>query len=356
MLIEGNVLKADDGLLYLFSSLKLTLAGQTVEHVNYPGQATSPLGLASYSSTYYKGCGLAQAWFPDINTNAATNNIGFYTPLGYRISNPHPNGSFKCVILMRHIFGFVDDYSKVTYGMRDTLQLICKDDNNALFGTAAAGAGKVVLTKFAWSVPTVQPNDIRIVSLYKSIASNKVIPVSFRMRQCESFFLPQARSTVWRLGVSSAPEKPLWVLVGLEKNKIGNQESNSAVFAHCDLTNMQVWLNHSKYPSVDMATDSTKEQYAGVYESFYDFSSRYYEIDNLLAGSAVSPAAFKSFYPIHIFDLSKERERLTEGVVDLTVRMEFSVDVPENTQAYALIISNRMLKFKSDGSKMSFLF
>ena len=42
----------NNGLLYLFSSLKLTLAGQTVEHVNYPGQATSLLGLARYSSTY----------------------------------------------------------------------------------------------------------------------------------------------------------------------------------------------------------------------------------------------------------------------------------------------------------------
>ena len=57
-MIEGNVLKGDDtryadadlialannGLLHLFSSLKLTLAGQTVEHVNYPGQATSWFG------------------------------------------------------------------------------------------------------------------------------------------------------------------------------------------------------------------------------------------------------------------------------------------------------------------------
>ena len=57
LLIEDNVLKADDtryadadlialtnnGMLYLFSSLKLTLAGQTVKHVNYPGQATSLL-------------------------------------------------------------------------------------------------------------------------------------------------------------------------------------------------------------------------------------------------------------------------------------------------------------------------
>ena len=69
LLIDGEVLKADNtryahadlitltnnGLLYLFSSLKVTLAGQTVEHVNYPGQATSLLSLASYSSTYYKG-------------------------------------------------------------------------------------------------------------------------------------------------------------------------------------------------------------------------------------------------------------------------------------------------------------
>ena len=60
--------------------------------------------------------------------------------------------------------------------------------------------------------------------------------------------------------------------------------------------------------------------------------------------------------PIHILDVSKPSERLTEGVVDLTVKMGFSSNVPANTQAYALVISDRMLKFKSDGSKMSVVF
>ena len=143
LLIEGNVLKADDtryadadlialtnnGLLYLFSSLKLTLAGQTVEHVNYSGHATSLLGLASYPSTYTKGCGLA-GWFPDINTNATANNTGSYTRLGYLIQKPNPKDSFQCAIPMRHTFSFVDDYSKVTYGMQDTLQWILKDVND----------------------------------------------------------------------------------------------------------------------------------------------------------------------------------------------------------------------------------
>ena len=67
---------------------------------------------------------------------------------------------------------------------------------------------------------------------------------------------------------------------------------------------------------------------------------------NLLTGSGVSSPSFKSLYPIHVFGVSKQSERLTEVVVDLTVRMEFSAAVPANTQAYAPVISDRMLKFK----------
>ena len=84
-------------------------------------------------------------------------------------------------------FGFVDDYSKVTYGMRNTLQLIRKDNNDALLRTTAAGAWEVVLSIFAWTVRIVQPNYVHKVNLYKRIATNNFIPVSFRMRQCRTF-------------------------------------------------------------------------------------------------------------------------------------------------------------------------
>ena len=70
------------------------------------------------------------------------------------------------------------------------MQQIRKGDDNSLFRIAAAGVGKVVLSKLAWSVPIVQPNDVRKVNLYNSIASNYVIPVSFRMRQYETFTVP----------------------------------------------------------------------------------------------------------------------------------------------------------------------
>ena len=78
-----------------FCSLKLTLAGQTAEHVNYSGQATSLLGLASYSTTFANGCGQTQGWHPDINTNAAANNNGLNTRQGYLVRPPNPKGSFQ---------------------------------------------------------------------------------------------------------------------------------------------------------------------------------------------------------------------------------------------------------------------
>ena len=71
----------------------------------------------------------------------------------------------------------------------------------------------------------------------------------------------------------------------------------------------------------------------------------------------MSSPTFKSLYPIHVFDVSKQSERLTEGVVDLTARMAFSANVPANTHEPVTLLSViRMLKFKSDGSNMSVLF
>ena len=103
---------------------------------------------------------------------------------------------------------------------------------------------------------------------------------------------------------------PRWVLVGLQTDKNGNQERNAAIFDHCNVTSMQVYLNHT----ADMATDFVKEHYVGVCKSVYDFTSRYYGIDDLLAGSQVNPVAYKALYPIHVFDVSKQSERLTEGL------------------------------------------
>ena len=70
---------------------------------------------------------------------------------------------------MKHIFGFCEDYDKIVYGLKNSLILVRKTDEDAIFREAAAGAGKVSLDKIPWFVPHVIPADAEEFSIYKNI-------------------------------------------------------------------------------------------------------------------------------------------------------------------------------------------
>ena len=53
-----------------------------------------------------------------------------------------------------------------------------------------------------------------------------------------------------------------------------------------------------------------------------------------------------------VFDVSKQSERLKSSVVDIQIKASFNAAVPENTETFAIVISDRMLNFQSDGQKM----
>ena len=56
-----------------------------------------------------------------------------------------------------------------------------ESNDDAIFKIVATAKGKVELSKVAWVMPYVHPNDVKIFSLYKSIESNIVLDAAFRM-------------------------------------------------------------------------------------------------------------------------------------------------------------------------------
>ena len=50
---------------------------------------------------------------------------------------------------MKHIFGFCKDYDNIVYGLKHSLTVVRKTDDDAIFRGAATGAGKVSLDKMA---------------------------------------------------------------------------------------------------------------------------------------------------------------------------------------------------------------
>ena len=318
------------------------------------------LGLVKHSADFSKGPGLMQCWYPDTDTTAVdAENNGFAVRRAYIVRKPNPLGSFSFGIPLEHVFGFCEDYDKVMYGMRHTLTLVRTGDADAIFRGAAADAGKVKLSKISWMMPRVLPNDEAKYKLYKSIESKGVLDASFRMRQCNIVEIPaNATSMSWRLGVRTAPEKPRYVIVGIQAAKSDNQVHNASLFDHSSVKNMSVVLNSTKYPPLDANANFANHQFTPFYKAMTEFTRDYYGLDPLISGgSGITPIAYKELTPLFVFNVSKQSERLNHGVVDITVEMQFAINgVAANTKAYALVISDRRLKLQSDGKKMNVLY
>ena len=161
--------------MYLFKNIKYQLSGQDIETVNFPGQATTMLGLLKYPDDFSKSQGLNQLWYKDTATTAdMDDNTGFHVRQQYVIQNPDPKGTFSFRVPLKHIFGFCEDYYKILYGMKQTLTLTRNNDNDATFRVnATIFRVKITLDKISWYIPHVILADKGKMELYKIIEKKK---------------------------------------------------------------------------------------------------------------------------------------------------------------------------------------
>src|SRR5688572_24782872 len=381
LLIEGRLTKTDgtaydnadavsitnNGLMYLFSQIGYSLSNQDMETIYHPGQATTMLGLLKYPNDFALAQGLNQLWAKDTTATAViagnAANKGFTIRQAYLIQKPNTKGTFSFIVPLSHIFGFCEDYDKIVYGLKHTLTLVRKSDDDAIFrvrlgndADRAAAAGKVDVGKIAWYMPHVTPSDMEKMALYKTIESKAAIAVAYRARQCDTITVPQSTTFSWRLSVKTAPEKPRWLVVGFQTHKDGDQERNPSIFDHCNLKNMYVMLNQDRYPAVDYDLSFPDQKFSRAYRAAATFSEKFYGMDQLITQSNITPADYKDLYPLMVFDISKQSERLKSSVVDIQIKFSFNAAPPAGTQAYAVIISDKFIGFQSDGKKMSVVY
>ena len=376
LIIEGRLLRTNDnaygrddpvtltnnGIMHLFKRIRYELSGQEIENIMNVGQATTMLGLLKYPDDFSKSKGLNQLWSKDTTINAEEANIGWNVRRLYIITGSDPRGTFSFRIPLKHIFGFCGDYDKIVYGLKHNLTLTRNNDNDAIFRAAndAAGnvvaAGKIILSKISWFMPHVTPADKDKMELYKIIERKEKIPVGYRMIQCDSATIPQATSFSWRLSVKSSPEVPRFIIVGFQTDKSGDQLINPSIFNNVNFRNIYVMLNSTRYPTTDYNISFLSQKYSRVYGDAAEFRSKFYNMDELISNPNIAPSAFKTLYPLFLFDVSKQSEKLKYSTTDIQIKMHFSANVPANTQAYAVIISDRLINFQSDGNKFSVVY
>ena len=66
-----EVALTNNAIMHLFSRIEYHLSNQLIESLNYPGQATTMLGLLKYPDDVSKAQGFNQLWYKGTATNAA---------------------------------------------------------------------------------------------------------------------------------------------------------------------------------------------------------------------------------------------------------------------------------------------
>ena len=366
---EDPIALTNNGIMHLFKRIRYDLSGQEIENIMNVGQATTMLGLLKYLDDFSKSKGLNQLWYKDTTKAAVLDpanadfNHGFRIRHDYIIKNSRPRGSFNFRIPLKHIFGFCGDYDKVVYGLKHNLILTRNDDNDAIYrgaNAAAGGAlaiGKVDLKKISWFMPHVTPADKDKMELYKIIERKEKIPVGYRMIQCDSASISQ-RSTdfSWRLSVKSSPEVPRFIIVGFQAGKSGNQQQNPSIFDNVNVSNIYAMLNSTKYPTADYNITFVGQKFSRVYGDAAEFRAKFFNMDELVSSPNITPADYRELYPLFLFDVSKQSEKLKYSTTDIQIKMHFSLGLLADTQVYAVIISDRLINFQSDGNKFSVVF
>ena len=357
---DAVVTLINNGMMYLFSDVRYHLASHEMEVLQNPGQATTMLGLLKYPDDFNKSFGMNQLWVEDENTGAAeirpaqdAFNNGFKLRRDYIITSPNTNGKFSFKIPLKHFLGFCEDYKKILYGMQQKLTLTRTNDNNAIFRTGA-DEGEVYLERIRWFMPHVIPSDAYRLQLDKIIEKKEKIPVGYRMLQCDSSQVPATSTNfTWRLGVKSSPDIPRFIIVGFQTDKNNSQAFNPAIFDNLNVRNIYVTLNAKRYPDTDYDNDFTENHFSRLYGDAALFRKKFYNMDELVSNCGINPIEYKTIYPLFVFDVTKQSEKLKTSVSDIHIKASFGNNPGNNTMAYAVIISDRLFHFVSDGSKIT---
>ena len=349
----------NNGIMYLFSDVRYHLASHEIEVLQNPGYATTMLGMLKYPDDFNKSQGLNQLWAPDTpiqNNNIVdnVNNLGYKKRHEYIIQKSDLKGTFSFKIPLKHFLGFCEDYKKIIYGMQQKLTLTRTGNNDAIFRANAFVNCNINLKKIRWFMPHVIPSDAYRLQLNKIIERKEKIPVGYRMLQCDNIPVPQNNTTfTWRLGVKSSPDIPRFIIVGFQTNKNNQQTQNPAIFNHLSVRNIYVTLNAKRYPDTDYEEDFTINKFSRIYGDAATFRKKFYNMDELISNPGIDPESYKYLYPLFVFDVSKQSEKLKTSVSDIHIKASFNNGVNPNTIAYAVIISDRLFHFVSDGSKIT---
>lgn len=325
----ANTVLINNAPAFLFKELRYILNGVTIDSVRDIGITSTLKGYISHNQ----------------NESTKLENAGWYpkTKAKEKIMTDDKGNVSLCIPLKMYS-GFFEDYNKVILNSQQELILIrSNDDTNALVTTTDDEKSKINVMKLCWRVPHLTVAIPQELALTKIIDKNNDILITFRSWELVEY--PELLQTTrhnWPVKTSTKVETPRHVLIAFQKNRRGNIKSDMSKFDHCDLRNINVYLNSERYPYNDLQLDFATNRFATLYEMFSEFRPIYY---NFPIEPIFNPKEFKDNAPIVYINCSHQRDLLQTGPVTMRIEFETKEKIPAKTAAYCLIIHDKVFSY-----------
>ena len=121
--------------------------------------------------------------------------------------------------------------------------------------------------------------------------------------------VPESTIFQWRLRVKTASEKPIFIIVGFQTAKDGDQTKYPSTFDHVNLRNAYVILNSDRYPAVHYNLSFANQKFSSVYGDAALLGVKFFGMDEFITQSNITPSNYKTLYPLFKFDVRKQREK-----------------------------------------------
>ncbi|PFX21869.1 hypothetical protein AWC38_SpisGene13598 [Stylophora pistillata] len=219
-----------------------------------------------------------------------------------------------------------------------TFDVTLEEDNEVLFRSNAAAAGRYIVTKFRLWVPMINLNDAGQKFYYDSFLK----PHTWGYQREQISVSGPLRQKNGKFNITSAVDRPRHVFVWvLNASKFDDQEQNMFVFNTYNIANARYFTkaqlrveNGTRYP--DQKLDPSSEL-ARAWKYFANYSKL---ASNNLFGPAITMKQFQDLYGILYFDLTKQPPEIMKAAT----RLDFEYSLNNTTNAdyhiYALILND----------------
>ena len=271
-------------------------------------------------------------------------------------NNKNVKGKFHLRIMLKDVFGFAEHQEKATFGLGYKLTLTRNKDEAVEDKIAGIADARIKIDHIHWYVPHYIPSMSQQAVMSKQIL-NKT-PTELRYVERSVFMKEVNNQNLWNfeLGSQENMNVPIWINIGFQQHdRQDSQNLNIDTFCRLPVVSAQCVIGTEKYPDAGILLNYDDDDYSQGYHQIKE-AFRALTKDNILQ-PYISEEDFRTSnvraadvgYNLYVFDIRYQKNYTASQ----PIKVEFKFDgvVPNNVNGYALVLTNKLVSFSSDGQR-----